>query len=546
MKVIRLNIERLQFRRDFIGGILFNQGVPFEKMKIWKGKDAEDYEKTYQVFEAAIEDGFGHFQRYIDMNTDDWLPIGTACQHWDVCRICRYIKTVGEPVIYLHDDQCLPKGYEAYLKLFEDATRIAARDQTDLKYISLSYCGQPDMQYVSEIDIVEPEKYLMRGTPACGTDLGAIITPAGASWLLETYAHHDIHPILECGFETMTKKGIDLGGIYTVVADGEWLHGVPFEIAPSNLYTDPTCATPRISVERTRRDSEVFHHNDADLEEPENRMIEIPKKQLGKTDIHATVIGLGTCVHPHERMHALTLPIEQRVDTIRYALAQGINYIDTAPAYGSPNLPEEHKSEIVLGEALRDIPRDSFYLNTKSHDLWVSDKFENLSRLQEMFETSLQRLDIEYFDNYLLHDIPVVLETPDAISECVKEIQKLKEQGLIRGGIGVGTVEIEVAEKVLEQGWADIIQLGGGHEVLGGQRLNEAKPDFVLTLLNQDVAFINCQLFCCRLETPNFHKEALEYSLMSPIVDISMVGMHTKEEIDANIEVVCQRGIQIT
>lgn len=274
-------------------------------------------------------------------------------------------------------------------------------------------------------------------------------------------------------------------------------------------------------------------------------MIEIPTTQLGRTDISPTRLGLGTCVHPHEITNALTLPIEQRVDTIRYAIARGINYIDTAPAYGSPNLPEEHRSECIIGEAIGDIPRHSFYLTTKSHDLWVSDKFENLSRLQEMFETSLKRLGIEYFNNYLLHDIPVVLETPDAISECVKEIQKLKAQGLIRGGIGVGTVELDVAKKVLAQGWADIIQLGGVNEILGCPPLSESAPEFVSELQNQGVAFINCQLFCCRLETPNFYKEALEYSLNSPNVDLSLVGMHTREEIDANIEVVCQRGIQI-
>ena len=231
-------------------------------------------------------------------------------------------------------------------------------------------------------------------------------------------------------------------------------------------------------------------------------MIEIPKTQLGKTDISPTRIGLGTDVYPYETAKALTLPIEQRVDTIRYAIEQGINYIDTAPMYGSPNRPEEHKSESIIGEAIRDIPRDSFYLTTKSHgiDLWVSDKFENLSRLRAAFEASLRQMGSEYFDNYLLHDIPVVLETPDAISECIKELQKLKTQGLIRGGIGVGTVDIEIAKKVLAQGWADIIQLGGSHEVLGGPTLNESAPDFVSEIQNQRVAFINCQIFCCQLE----------------------------------------------
>ena len=270
-------------------------------------------------------------------------------------------------------------------------------------------------------------------------------------------------------------------------------------------------------------------------------MIEIPKTQLGKT--YPTLIGLGTCVYPHETANKLTLPIEQRVDTIRYAIEQGINYIDTSPMYGSPHMPEESKSEYVIGEATRHIPRDSFYLTTKSHSEWVSNKFENLARLQEAFETSLRRLETEYFDNYLLHDAPVVIETPDALSECVKEIQKLKDQGFIRNGIGVGTVDINVAQKVSEQGWTDIIQLGGSYETLGGAILNAIAPDFVSEIRKQAVAFINCQIFCANLKIPNFQKQALEYTLNSPNVRLSLVGMHTKEEVDANIAVVCKRGI---
>ena len=256
MKIIRLNIPRLQFRRDFVAGILFGRDVPLEKMIVWEGRDAAAYEKTYQVFEDAVKDGFSHFQRYLDMNTDDWLPIGTACQHWDVCRICRYIQTINETVIYLHDDQYLLKPYNAYLELFDDAARTAIKDQTALKYVALSYSNQPDMQYICHYDIVDPERLLMRGIPSCGTDLGAIITPAGASWLLDTYTENDIHPILECSFQTMIEKEIDLSGFYTIVDEGAWLHGIPFEIAPSNLYMDPTCETPRIPVERTRRNSD--------------------------------------------------------------------------------------------------------------------------------------------------------------------------------------------------------------------------------------------------------------------------------------------------
>ena len=253
MKIIMLNIPRLQFRRDFVAGLLFSRFVPIEQMIVWKGRDADDYEKTYQVFEDAIKDGFRHFQRYLDMNTDDWLSMGAACQHWDLCRIFRYIQTINESCIYLHDDRYLPKHYNAYLKLFDYAASVAIGDQTELKYIALDYSINPDRQFISHYDIVEPEKHLMRGIPSVGTDVGAIITPAGASWLLDIYAENDIHPLLECSFESMIEKGIDLSGVYTVANEGSWLYGVPYEIAPSNLHTDQTCQTPRIPVERTRR-----------------------------------------------------------------------------------------------------------------------------------------------------------------------------------------------------------------------------------------------------------------------------------------------------
>ena len=42
MKIIRLNIPRLQFRRDFVAGLLFSREVPLEQMIVWKGRDAAD------------------------------------------------------------------------------------------------------------------------------------------------------------------------------------------------------------------------------------------------------------------------------------------------------------------------------------------------------------------------------------------------------------------------------------------------------------------------------------------------------------------------
>ena len=77
------------------------------------------------------------------------------------------------------------------------------------------------------------------------------------------------------------------------------------------------------------------------------------------------------------------------------AMAQGINYYDTAWGY------HEGNSEIVMGKALRKHPREKYYLATKfpGYDL------SNMPKVKEIFEKQLEKCGVEYFDFYLFHNI---------------------------------------------------------------------------------------------------------------------------------------------
>lgn len=83
---------------------------------------------------------------------------------------------------------------------------------------------------------------------------------------------------------------------------------------------------------------------------------------------------------------------EQMVD---YAMEHGINYYDTAWGYHAGN------SELVMGKALKKYSRESFYLATKfpGYDL------SNMPRVKEIFEEQLKKLQVEYFDFYLFHNV---------------------------------------------------------------------------------------------------------------------------------------------
>ena len=76
---------------------------------------------------------------------------------------------------------------------------------------------------------------------------------------------------------------------------------------------------------------------------------------VGRTGLKVTRLGLGGT--PLGNAPPL-LSDQEAIDTIRRALALGMRYVDTA-AYG------EGRSELRYGEALADVPRDSYVISTK-------------------------------------------------------------------------------------------------------------------------------------------------------------------------------------
>ena len=73
------------------------------------------------------------------------------------------------------------------------------------------------------------------------------------------------------------------------------------------------------------------------------------------------------------------------------AIEVGYRLIDTAQSYGN---------EDAVGKAIKrsGVPRDELFLTTK---LWVSDYGEE--KAKKAFEASLERLQLDYLDLYLLH-----------------------------------------------------------------------------------------------------------------------------------------------
>jgi aryl-alcohol dehydrogenase-like predicted oxidoreductase len=114
------------------------------------------------------------------------------------------------------------------------------------------------------------------------------------------------------------------------------------------------------------------------------------------------------------------IPPEQARATVDAALDAGINFFDTANVY------MRGVAEEIVGRALRDFERDSYFLATKVFfPMGEGPNDRGLSRkhITEQCHASLRRLGVDYIDLYQCHryddDTPLE-ETMQALTEVVE------------------------------------------------------------------------------------------------------------------------------
>lgn len=183
-------------------------------------------------------------------------------------------------------------------------------------------------------------------------------------------------------------------------------------------------------------------------------------QKLGSTDIEVSKVCFGTwglgggSVWADETMN---------VNTVRNLLSAakdaGINYIDTAPVYGTG------ESERLLGEALKG-RRDDFILQTKCSLNWRGEGNFHYERdgftvcndtsalsVRRDVEDSLTRLQTDHIDvlvvHYVCRDWPA--------EETMGELMKLVQEGKIRA-VGLSNSEPEDLEEYSRYGSVALVQ----------------------------------------------------------------------------------------
>src|SRR6185436_8044780 len=143
---------------------------------------------------------------------------------------------------------------------------------------------------------------------------------------------------------------------------------------------------------------------------------------LGKTGLQVPILGFGASSLGAE-FRSVTL--EEVLQSVRVALDCGLNFIDTSPFYG------RGMSEVLLGIALRGVPRESYTLCTKlgRYDLQHFDF--SAKRVAESVDVSLHRLGTDHLDIVLCHDIEFV-PMQQIVDETIPALRRIRDQGKVR------------------------------------------------------------------------------------------------------------------
>lgn len=134
---------------------------------------------------------------------------------------------------------------------------------------------------------------------------------------------------------------------------------------------------------------------------------------LGRTGLSASVMGVGCGGPSRVGLHSERTETESVVE-IRQALDAGINFIDTAEAYGT---------EEIVGKAIKGMDRSSVILSTKKKT-WEDIAPEDV---RKSLEEGLNRLGTDYVDIYHLHGV-LLQDYDHLVPDIVPILQKLRDQ----------------------------------------------------------------------------------------------------------------------
>lgn len=278
-------------------------------------------------------------------------------------------------------------------------------------------------------------------------------------------------------------------------------------------------------------------------------------RRIGKTAMEVSALSfgassLGGVFH--------SIKEQEAIEAVFMAIECGMNFIDVSPYYG------HYKAETVLGKALKQIPRDKYYLSTKVGRYGkdgVNTWDYSAKRAVESVYESMERLNVEHIDLINVHDIEFA-DLEQVAKETVPALVELREKGLV-SYVGITDLQLEnlkwVVENV-EEGSIDSI-LNFCHNCLNDDKLTDfldffeergigvinASPLSMGLLSQRGIpdwhpapkplveACCKAAAFCTEQGYP-IEKLAIQYSIQNPRIASTLFSSANPQNVKRNVE----------
>jgi aryl-alcohol dehydrogenase-like predicted oxidoreductase len=149
---------------------------------------------------------------------------------------------------------------------------------------------------------------------------------------------------------------------------------------------------------------------------------------------------------------------EEGIQAVHTAVENGINFIDVSPYYG------HLKAEIVLGKALKEIPREKYYLSTKVGRYGkdgVNTWDYSAQRATESVYESMERLNVDYIDLINVHDVEFQASLPGGLQKVVYEtlpaLVELRKKGIVKH-VGITDLQPENLKWIIEHSESGVVE----------------------------------------------------------------------------------------
>jgi predicted aldo/keto reductase-like oxidoreductase len=240
---------------------------------------------------------------------------------------------------------------------------------------------------------------------------------------------------------------------------------------------------------------------------------------LGRTSIKTSLIGMGTgSTGVKHSSNQVKLGHAQFVKLVRYAFDKGITYFDTADQYGS---------HIYLRDALKGLPRDRLFIQTKTRATTAEMAKADIDRFRE-------ELGVEYLDTLLMHCMTKG-SWPTDFRPVMDVLSEAKAKNRVRA-IGVSCHGLAPLRAAVNCDWVEV-DLARINPVGGNPGRMDGTPQEVSTCLKvmheKGKGILGMKILAeGTLNTPEKQLESLRFVLGLGCVDAMVIGFESPEQID--------------